>query len=122
MVEREEERDMKYDLIIRGGTIVDGTGAKAFEGDLAVDGDRIAAVGQVDGSANREIDARDKLVTPGFVDIHTHLDAQIAWDPIASSSCYHGITSAVLCKCFRSRFSYISSRFSATSTTSFGAS
>ena len=90
---------MTHDLIIRGGTIVDGTGAAQFTGDVAISGDRITEVGEVSGTAKREIDATGKLVTPGFVDIHTHLDAQIAWDPIASSSCYHGITSAVLGNC-----------------------
>lgn len=90
---------MAHDLVIRGGTIVDGTGAAQFEGDIAISGERITAVGEVSGSGAREIDAAGKLVTPGFVDIHTHLDAQIAWDPIASSSCYHGITSAVLGNC-----------------------
>lgn len=88
-----------HDLIIRGGTVVDGSGQPGREADVAVDGDRIVAVGEVSGSAKREIDAKGKVVTPGFVDIHTHLDAQIAWDPIASSSCYHGITSVVLGNC-----------------------
>ncbi len=87
------------DLIIRGGTVVDGSGQPGREADVAVDGDRIVAVGDVDAKAKREIDAKGKVVTPGFVDIHTHLDAQIAWDPIASSSCYHGITSVVLGNC-----------------------
>ena len=90
---------MSHDLIIRGGTVVDGTGAQGVQADIAVSGDRITEVGEVSGKAKREIDATGKVVTPGFVDIHTHLDAQIAWDPIASSSCYHGITSAVLGNC-----------------------
>lgn len=90
---------MTHDLIIRGGQIVDGTGAQQFAGDIAISGQRITDVGEVTGRAHREIDATGQLVTPGFVDIHTHLDAQIAWDPIASSSCYHGITSAVLGNC-----------------------
>ena len=72
---------MSHDLVIRGGTIVDGTGSPQFTGDVAIDQDRITEVGKVAGSAKREIDAAGKLVTPGFVDIHTHLDAQIAWDP-----------------------------------------
>ncbi len=90
---------MSHDLVIRGGTVVDGTGALRKNADIAIDGDRITAVGEVSGKGKREINATDKIVTPGFVDIHTHLDAQIAWDPIASSSCYHGITSAVLGNC-----------------------
>ncbi|MGF1597452.1 MAG: amidohydrolase family protein [Acidimicrobiales bacterium] len=88
------------DLIIRNGTVHDGTGAPARRADVAVSGDRIVAVDDhIDGSAAREIDAEGKLVTPGFVDVHTHLDAQPAWDPLPTSSCWHGITSAVLGNC-----------------------
>ena len=90
---------MPHDLVIRNGSVVDGTGAAAKPADIAVDADRIVQVGKVDGKAKREIDASGKTVTPGFVDIHTHLDAQIAWDPIASSSCYHGVTSVVTGNC-----------------------
>ncbi|MFB3107585.1 MAG: amidohydrolase family protein, partial [Pseudomonadales bacterium] len=90
---------MSVDLIIRGGTVIDGTGAQGYRGDVAISGERIVAVGEVTTTADAEIDATGKLVTPGFVDIHTHLDAQIAWDPIASSSCYHGVTSVVLGNC-----------------------
>ena len=88
------------DLIIRNGTVHDGTGAQGQEADVAVSGDRIVAVGEnLDVSATREIDAEGKLVTPGFVDVHTHLDAQLAWDPLPTSSCWHGITSAVIGNC-----------------------
>ena len=90
---------MAHDIVIRGGTVVDGTGAPGRPADVAISGDRVTEIGEVSGAARREIDASGRLVTPGFVDIHTHLDAQIAWDPIASSSCYHGITSAVLGNC-----------------------
>jgi len=88
-----------HDLVIRGGRVVDGSGAPAFEADVAVDGDRITKVGYVAERGRRELDASGKLVTPGFVDIHTHLDAQLAWDPIASSSCWHGVTSVVIGNC-----------------------
>ena len=90
---------MGYDIVIRNGTVIDGTGEPGRQADIAIQGDRIARVGEVAETGKREIDATDRLVTPGFVDIHTHLDAQIAWDPISSSSCYHGVTSAVLGNC-----------------------
>ena len=88
-----------HDVVIRGGELVDGTGAGPRPGDVAVDGDRITAVGEVAGTGRREIDARGRLVTPGFVDVHTHLDAQLFWDPVASSSCWHGVTTVVLGNC-----------------------
>jgi N-acyl-D-aspartate/D-glutamate deacylase len=91
---------MGHDLVIRGGTVVDGTGAPARVADVAIDGDRIVAVGEVDaGGADRVIDADGRYVTPGFVDLHSHLDAQIGWDPLMSSSCWHGVTSVVMGNC-----------------------
>lgn len=88
------------DLIIRNGTVVDGTGAPAYRADVAIKGDRIVAVEpSIAASAPREIDATGRIVTPGFVDVHTHLDAQLAWDALPTSSCWHGITSAVLGNC-----------------------
>ena len=90
---------MAFDLVIRGGTLIDGTGAPGVRADVAIEGDRIVAVGEVDGLATRVIEADGRLVTPGFVDIHTHLDAQLAWDPAATSSCWHGVTSAVMGNC-----------------------
>ncbi len=90
---------MAYDLVIRDGTVVDGTGRPAFRGDVAVSGDRIVAVGDVDRKGHETIDAEGRVVSPGFVDVHTHLDAQVAWDPLASSSCWHGVTSVVLGNC-----------------------
>jgi N-acyl-D-aspartate/D-glutamate deacylase len=90
---------MTHDLVIRNGRVVDGTGADPVDAAVAIDGDRITAVGTVDEKGTREIDADGRLVTPGFVDIHTHLDAQLAWDPIGSSSCWHGVTSVVLGNC-----------------------
>ncbi len=87
-----------HDLIIRGGTLVDGTGSAPREADVAVDGERISAVGAV-GDARREIDARGKVVTPGFVDIHTHYDAQATWDPYLTPSGFHGCTTVVMGSC-----------------------
>ena len=89
-----------FDILIRGGTVIDGSGAPARTADVAIVDDRVVDVApKIVGSATRVIDATDRVVTPGFVDIHTHLDAQLAWDPIGSSSCYHGITSAVMGNC-----------------------
>jgi N-acyl-D-aspartate/D-glutamate deacylase len=88
-----------YDLILRGGLIADGTGEAPFEGDVAVKDGRIAAVGSVEGEARREIDARGLLVTPGFVDIHTHYDGQVTWDPHLTPSSWHGVTTVVFGNC-----------------------
>ncbi len=88
-----------HDLVIRGGDVVDGTGRPAFRADVAVDGDRIVAVGEVRAPGWRTLDASGRLVTPGFVDPHTHLDAQLFWDPLASPCCWHGITSVVVGNC-----------------------
>ncbi len=88
------------DLIIRNGEVVDGTGSEPRRADVAITDGLITAVEpDHDGSADREIDAEGRIVTPGFVDIHTHLDAQLAWDPMPTSSCWHGVTSAVLGNC-----------------------
>lgn len=88
-----------YDLIIRGGTIVDGTGAERFAGDIAVKDGLIAAVGTVHGNADREIDASGKVVAPGFVDIHTHYDGQATWDQEMAPSSWHGVTTVVMGNC-----------------------
>src|ERR1700737_2371177 len=88
-----------HDLVIRGGSVVDGTGAAPFAADVAIDGERITTIGVVPDSGRGEIDAVGAYVTPGFVDVHTHLDAQMAWDPDATSSCWHGVTSVVLGNC-----------------------
>jgi N-acyl-D-aspartate/D-glutamate deacylase len=88
-----------HDLVIRGGTVVDGTGAPGHEGDVAIDGDRICSVGTSAGRGRREIDARGLLVAPGWVDIHTHYDGQATWDPILSPSSWHGVTTVVMGNC-----------------------
>ena len=88
-----------HDLVIRSGTVVDGTGSGARTADIAVDGDVIVEVGRVVGSGAQEIDADGALVTPGFVDIHTHYDGQITWDPMLTPSCWHGVTTVVMGNC-----------------------
>ena len=88
-----------YDLVIRNATIVDGTGNPAFEGDLAVEKGKIAAVGEIDGSGRREIDAGGKLLTPGWVDVHSHMDGQATWDPLCSPAANHGITTLIMGNC-----------------------
>jgi N-acyl-D-amino-acid deacylase len=91
---------MAHDLIIRNGTVVDGTGRAGYRADVAVDGDRITAIGDLSGqTAVREIDATGKIVSPGFIDLHTHLDAQIGWDPSMTSSCWHGVTTVLMGNC-----------------------
>ena len=88
-----------HDLVIRGGTLVDGTGAPGFTGDLAINGGRIAQVGGKAGPARRDVDAAGHLVTPGWVDIHTHYDGQATWDPLLGPSSWHGVTTAMLGNC-----------------------
>ena len=90
---------MTYDIVIRGGSIVDGTGAGPVPGDLAIKDGKIAAVGIVDGAGAQEIDASGCIVTPGFVDLHTHLDAQIGWDPDLTPVSWHGVTTALMGNC-----------------------
>ena len=90
----------QFDLVIRGGTIVDGTGAPPFVGDLAIRDGNIAAIGaHVDGDAPETIDATGLLVTPGFVDVHTHYDGQATWDPLLEPSSIHGVTTLVMGNC-----------------------
>jgi len=88
-----------HDLVVRGGTVADGTGAPLRRADLAIDGDRITAVGDVPGTGGEELDARDLLVAPGWVDVHTHYDGQVSWDTLIAPSAWQGVTTAVMGNC-----------------------
>lgn len=90
---------MTHDLVIRNGNIVDGTGAEPYVGDLAIDGQSITALGDVEDRGREEINAEGRTVTPGFVDLHTHLDAQVGWDRKLTSVTWHGVTTALLGNC-----------------------
>ena len=90
---------MAYDLLIKNAKICDGTGAPAYGGAVAISGGKIAAAGKVTGTARREINADGLVLAPGFIDIHTHYDAQISWDPLLTSSCWHGVTTVLMGNC-----------------------
>jgi N-acyl-D-aspartate/D-glutamate deacylase len=88
-----------HDIVVRGGSILDGTGAEAFSGDIAIDGERLTQVGGKAGPGKREIDADGLLVTPGWVDVHTHYDGQATWDPVLAPSSWHGVTTILFGNC-----------------------
>ena len=88
-----------YDLLIKHGTVVDGTNQAPVVADVALENGRIAVIGQDLGNAKQTIDATGKLVTPGFVDIHTHYDGQVCWDKQVTPSCWHGVTTVVMGNC-----------------------
>ena len=90
---------MSHDLIIRDGLLVDGNGGEPYAGDVAVDGDTIVAVGKVDGKGKQEINAAGAAVTPGFIDLHTHLDAQVGWDPLLTPTSCHGVSTVLTGNC-----------------------
>ena len=90
---------MSYDLVIKNGKIIDGSGLPGFHGDVAVRGGRIVEIGRVNGGAHRVVDADGLVVAPGIIDNHTHYDAQVTWDPLCTYSCYHGVTTVVIGNC-----------------------
>lgn len=90
---------MNYDLIIKNGTVIDGSGMPRFRADVGIAGGKIASIGRIRDSAKEIIDADGHMVSPGIIDAHTHMDAQVFWDPMGTSSCWHGITSVVMGNC-----------------------
>ncbi len=93
------DTDESYAIVIRGGTVVDGTGMAPYRADVGISGGRIARIGRISKAGREEIDATGHVVTPGFIDGHTHMDAQVFWDPLGTSSCWHGVTTVVMGHC-----------------------
>src|SRR5919108_2407816 len=92
-------KSMAYDLLIKNGCIVDGSGMPSYKGDVAIRRGKIAELGRLNGAAERVIDADGKVIAPGFIDNHCHYDAQVTWDPLCTFSCYHGATTVIIGNC-----------------------
>src|SRR6267378_3502510 len=90
---------MAYDVVVRNGVVVDGSGLASFRADVGIRDGRVASIGRIRERGSEEVDAEGHVVTPGFVDGHTHMDAQLFWDPLGTSSCWHGITTVVMGNC-----------------------
>ncbi|HEX9821530.1 MAG TPA: amidohydrolase family protein, partial [Methylomirabilota bacterium] len=90
---------MPFDLVIKNGVLVDGSGLPRYRADVAVQQGRVVSIGRIRAGAREVIDADGLVVAPGFVDGHTHMDAQVFWDPLGTCSCWHGVTSVVMGNC-----------------------
>ncbi|MBV8494415.1 MAG: amidohydrolase family protein [Alphaproteobacteria bacterium] len=90
---------MALDLLIKNGTVVDGSGMPRYRADVGIRGGKIVEIGRIGVAGERIVDADGLIVAPGFIDGHTHMDAQIAWDPLGSCSCWHDVTSVVMGNC-----------------------
>ena len=90
---------MPFDLLIKNGVLIDGSGLPRHRADVAVQHGRIVSIGRIRGGAREVIDADGRVVSPGFIDGHTHMDAQVFWDPLGTCSAYHGVTSVVMGNC-----------------------
>src|SRR5881227_1091869 len=90
---------MDYGVLIKNGLVADGSGMPAYRADVGIAGGRIVAIGKVDGRAGEVVDATGRVVAPGFIDPHTHYDAQVAWDPLVTCSSWHGVTTVVTGNC-----------------------
>ena len=90
---------MKLDLVIRNGTVIDGSGMPRYRSDVGIAGGKVVEMGRISSAAKESIDAEGMVVSPGFIDGHTHMDAQVAWDPLGTCSCWHGVTSVVMGNC-----------------------
>src|SRR4051812_12397783 len=90
---------MSYDLVIKNGMVVDGSGLPRYRADVGVKDGKIAFMGRINAAAKETIDAEGHVVAPGFIDAHTHMDAQIFWDPLGTCSCWHGVTSVIMGNC-----------------------
>src|SRR5947209_11442369 len=99
MVASERSDGMTYDLLIKNGRVIDGSGRPAFHGDVGVSKGKIVELGRLSGSARQTIEADGRVVSPGFVDNHCHYDAQVVWDPLCTYSCHHGSTTVIIGNC-----------------------
>src|SRR5215510_10780639 len=98
-LKRKEHESMAYDLLVKNGRIIDGSGMPSFNGEAGVSRGKIVELGRLSGAAKRIIDAEGMVIAPGFIDNHCHFDAQVTWDPLCTFSCYNGATTVIIGNC-----------------------